>query len=328
MNEHYKEIDVIKGLSLISVICAHCNSVPKGSSTFATVCSVEMSNIGTLGVICFFVISGFLFHYNSGEFVQFVKKKMIRLIIPWIIGATLVYLYVYLRKPPLSFYSWINFFIGNGSYFYYISVLLFFYILFSLIPIMRNDVLLLVCVISTMIFVSCNLNDLISPYLNPLNWIGYFAFGILLKNHSDKIKKFQMKTKLLRWIPITLYILVLIIQMMSMNYGNYWGLPDSIFCWIGSLALAIIGIKMSTGRQSVITNLLVYSGKQSFFIYIWHMPIAGIVTYLTSKGFLYYFVAVRPLLIMSFTLFLSMILCKLFKKMNIENYSYIIGLRR
>ncbi len=39
----------IKGLSIISVICAHCNAVPDTAPYFPRICSLILQNIGTGG---------------------------------------------------------------------------------------------------------------------------------------------------------------------------------------------------------------------------------------------------------------------------------------
>lgn len=68
-------IDYINGLAIISVISAHCNSVLNTTNRFAVISSLFLQNIGTLGVICFFVISGILFHYPGKDIGQFFQKK-------------------------------------------------------------------------------------------------------------------------------------------------------------------------------------------------------------------------------------------------------------
>ena len=71
MKKKNETIYYIKGLAILSVICAHCNSVLNHEAEFVNKCSLILQNIGTLGVICFFVISGMLFHYRKGHIVVF-----------------------------------------------------------------------------------------------------------------------------------------------------------------------------------------------------------------------------------------------------------------
>lgn len=102
MKERSAAIDYIKGLSIISVICAHCNSVAGSASAFANVSSLILQNLGTFGVICFMVISGMLFRTPQNNVVAFFGKKLKGIVIPWIISATCVWLYVSATATPDS----------------------------------------------------------------------------------------------------------------------------------------------------------------------------------------------------------------------------------
>ena len=190
MIKRNETIDYIKGIAIISVISAHCNTVLDTTDQFAVLSSLLLQNIGTLGVICFFVISGILFHHPGKNIGRFFKKKVTNIVIPWLISGTFVYLYVYLRKPPITLGGWINFILGNGSYCYYLTVLMMLYIIFTLVSFMHNNRVLFVCegitVISTIWFY--NIGDM-NPYLNILNWIGYFALGVQISRNHEKYGK-------------------------------------------------------------------------------------------------------------------------------------------
>lgn len=187
MKERSAALDYIKGLSILSVICAHCNSVTGSASDFANVSSLILQNLGTFGVICFMVISGILYRVPQGNVGKFFGKKLKTIVIPWIISASLVWLYVYLRKPPLTLENWARFVIGDGSYLYYLTMLMLFYAVFTFLPFMRTKAALLVCQIITAI--SClwfyQIGNL-SPYLNPLNWIGFFALGMMMASRKEE----------------------------------------------------------------------------------------------------------------------------------------------
>ena len=51
--------------------------------------------------------------------------------------------------PPLSVSSWINFVLGNGSYCYYLTMLMVFYLVFTFLPFMRTNIAFIVCEIVT-----------------------------------------------------------------------------------------------------------------------------------------------------------------------------------
>lgn len=326
MQERKTTIDVIKGISVLSVICAHCNSVSPTANSFTTICSIIISNIGTLGVVCFFVISGYLFH-TSSSFFQFVKKKLFSLIIPWIIGSTVVYLYVYFRKPPMSWSGWLNFMLGNGSYFYYITVLLTLYVFFYLLPIVRSDTALTICVAVTVVSVSFDtFHNLVQPYLNPLNWIGFFSCGMLIKKHEKALLVICRKLYRIRWVPLLLYMTILCFQVIRGDRGSYWGMPNALFCWIGACAIAAMGATIKN-NDSIIIRGITLAGKESFFFYIWHMPVAGVITNLMNRGLLCNLVVIRPLVILLLSLILYGFSSKVFELAHMKNCSYLIGIR-
>lgn len=184
MKEKNEVIYYIKGLAIISVIAAHCNAISEEGSKFAQISSLLLQNIGTWGVICFFVISGYLFHVSSSKI--FFMKKLKYICVPWVISATCVYLYVYLRKPPVTLLSWINFVVGNGSYLYYLTVLMMFYVIFFAFPFMCTEVAFIICELATAVSVLWFYNiGGVNPYLNPLNWIGYFTLGMQMRKHQN-----------------------------------------------------------------------------------------------------------------------------------------------
>ncbi len=199
INKKSNTISILKGVAVFSVVCAHCNSIPIDSIPFEQVSSLILRNLGTIGVICFFVVSGYLFNCRSKK--EFFLSRLKSIIMPWLVGATAVYLYIVLRKPPISFYGWFSFFIGNGSYFYYLTILLLLYILFAFIPFLKKMwsclVMVAVTVVSTMCFYE---KGMIVPtaYLDVFNWIGYFAFGVLIRSNQEFFGKIFIKVYSLR----------------------------------------------------------------------------------------------------------------------------------
>ena len=139
-------IDIAKGIAMICVISAHCNTILDSATKIASMQSLLLKNYSTAGVILLFMISGYLFHADKGGKGYLLKK--IRIIIPaWIVSGVIVYLYVHLRKPPVSLVDMIGFILGSGSYLYYLTVLFAFYLLFS-IPFMRNQIVLIICILA------------------------------------------------------------------------------------------------------------------------------------------------------------------------------------
>jgi len=296
-------IDYIKGIAIISVISAHCNTVLDTTDQFAVLSSLLLQNIGTLGVICFFVISGILFHHPGKNIGRFFKKKVTNIVIPWLISGTFVYLYVYLRKPPITLGGWINFILGNGSYCYYLTVLMMLYIIFTLVSFMHNNRVLFVCegitVISTIWFY--NIGDM-NPYLNILNWIGYFALGVQISRNQKIWKKIKnsINKRFLAFgvMNVICYLLVLTYQLYHLKGGGYWDGINVIACWFGAITLVLIAVRIENTKDNWFKKGIYRAGIESFRIYIWHMPVAGIIAKIFQFNVLLNFVLIRPVVIL------------------------------
>ena len=318
-------IEYIKGVAIVSVICAHCNAILDTSNRMAVFSSLLLQNFGTLGVICFFVISGILFHYPENGIRKFFKKKIKNIIFPWLISATCVYLYVHLRKPPLSINGWLNFVFGNGSYCYYLTELMILYITFIILSFLRTNVGLLLCEGVTIIFSIWfwKYSD-INPYLNILNWIGYFALGIQIAKYPtiwSHVKNI-ICTKFFSSSIVLGYMILLGYQIYNQKGGSYWDGINVIACWSGATTLALFAHYLVNVKNCKLSKIIHQIGVDSFAIYIWHMPIAGIVARIMCIDLFSYFVLIRPIIVLG----LIYIFFGCVKKIFPKQVRYYIGI--
>jgi peptidoglycan/LPS O-acetylase OafA/YrhL len=72
--------------------------------------------------------------------------------------------------------------------------------------------------------------------------------------------------------------------------------------------------------------LLRNAGENSFFIYIWHMPIAGIVARLMSIGPLQYLTLLRPFVVLVVVMAAGQLATLLLKKLELQKCAFLIGL--
>lgn len=323
--EKNKTIYYMKGLAIISVVCAHCNSVPNTTGRFAHVSSLILSNVGTFGVICFFILSGFLFHFKGGQIKQFFLKKLKYICVPWLISATCVYLYVYMRKPPIQVITWINFIIGNGSYCYYMTMLMILYMIFTIFPFMRSNMACLICEIITMVCCIVPQQTEISPYLNILNWIGLFALGLHISNNKAFFEKIAIHILEKKWRFFLIYFILFSAQIYSDRSGWYWDGFNVIICWGGALTIFIIASCLKKSKW--IGGILQTIGEYSFAIYIWHMPIAGIIANLMSKSKLLWMIILRPVIVIAMVLAIFLCFRKIINNTQLSKMTYIIGMR-
>lgn len=323
----YNELYIVKAFAIISVICAHCNAIGENSGIIALKLSILLQNIGTIGVGCFFVVSGILFSYKEGNVAFFFRVRVKRIVVPWIFSATMVYLYVYLRKPPLGVQSWLNFVIGNGSYCYYLSMLILLYLIYGFLPFMSTNVALVVCECVTAIsIVAFPQIGEFSPYLNILNWIGYFAFGMQIMSHKEKAKTVFQYCRKWRALIYVAFVMILAYQICSGHSGGYWKGMNVILCWLGGTTVFLVSISVNKNKQSIMQRGLVSVGKKSFFIYLWHMPIAGITARVMLDGMLANLMLIRPVLVLGVMLFSYNILGWGLKALRLEECRPLLGM--
>lgn len=300
--ERNETIDVAKGLAILSVICAHCNAVSPDAPALARCGSLIISNFGSCGVICFFALSGYLFHFD-GDIRRFAIKKARRLCAPWVIAGTCVYLYVHLRKPPLSLGGWACFVLGDGSYLYYVSMLIVLYGIFALMSFRMREWVLVVCELVTMVSVLW-FHDLgiLTPYLNPFNWIGYFAAGVQASRYG-RVLCFRRPAARWSWQVLACagvvlgWLVMLVANLVRGDGGSYWGGIGAFDSWLGCVSILAVS-HAAVRRVPRLAGGVATWGRESYFIYLWHMPMAGMVARLMFSGALASFVLLRPVLIL------------------------------
>ena len=317
-------VSIMKFFAIFSVICAHCNSVSASAPFFAQTSSRFWQQIGTIGVIIFFIVSGALFHYNKYSLKGFVIKKLLNLFIPWVISGSIVYFYVYIRKPPITFLSWLYYIIGNGSYLYYLTILFICYSFFYFLKPLRHTYSLIIISVLTIVSV-CLIHDkgVITPYLDIFNWIGYFSFGILLSRYKDNAIRIFSNIEKIKLMIYFVFITSLILRSILKTNITYWGTLNFVCIVFGAVSFALISKTLS--NHFMFSKHLVALGDNSLFIYLWHMPVAGIVANIMNRGLFVYGVPLRPFIVLT----IMIVVLHIAKKLVCKNsfVSAIIGLK-
>jgi fucose 4-O-acetylase-like acetyltransferase len=84
IKKYYEEIEMLKGISIILVILGHAIIVYPIDLHNILWCKILYDFIYTFHMPLFFAVSGYCFSYNK-NYVQFIKKKVVRLLFPYII---------------------------------------------------------------------------------------------------------------------------------------------------------------------------------------------------------------------------------------------------
>lgn len=179
-------IYIMKSIAVFCVVCAHVSPIPEGAGIWNYIAAGYLNYMGTMGVPVFFILSGYLFERNEKSFGEFWKGKVKSVFIPWIFCETLLWLYVVLRKGGITFRSWLFFIIGYQHTTYYLTMLVIMYLVFWRI---KKDWELTALILVSVFSIICTgwnfgisfINEWTGTfYLNPLNWICFFAAGMLI----------------------------------------------------------------------------------------------------------------------------------------------------
>lgn len=282
-----RKIDFIKGLFIISVFVAHLTYKQLNNTEIIAKIFISFKEtISIIGVPGFLFISGFLYDSKKYDFRNFFAKKVRRILMPWIIWGSVVFIVssFFGERIPINITQFFAYLIGYKTLYYYNTVLIFLYIVFFRLKINKNRV---------MIFIALNLLSIVANlpigtvYLNPLNWIGFFALGIFYKSYKEKIDLSLSNRNTTIYI---MFILALIIRLIA-YYKEISGFAYfSVDAFMFELTCLLIVIKVINNKAIIRFKSLERLGEKSFFVYLTHLPVAGILNILipsTIMGFFF-----------------------------------------
>lgn len=318
IKKYKEEIYIIKAFAVISIVTAHIKLV-SNNNLINNIISMVYSSIGVIGVPMFFIISGLLFYNNNKSLKHFFKSKIKTIIIPWLVTGTLVYIYIVVRKGGASIIGYLDFILGNGSYLYFLTVLMILYIVFYYFKSEKFIyAIMIISIISNILTIHKLIN--INGYMNFMNWCVYFEFGLLLaqKDRFIKAKILCEENRLFIRLILSLLILLNVIWGKETIYWDYIGIFIIMFGIMTILGVRIVNEKIS--------NLFIKLGEYSFSIYLLHMPVAGIIVNITNRFDLIFLLLIRPLIVIGIVILFIRIYKKVIEKFN-KKYLFLIGIR-
>jgi len=311
------KLDMLKGLAIMSVICAHCNTVSDNYSVFNIHIGAILKTVGTIGVALLYILSGFLFErielqQQKSSVGKIIKKKLGRIIIPWVFCGTLVYFYVMIRQGGISALGWLTWILGQGTYLYFLTVLMLMYIVFGIIG--YNKKILYVLVIVSIIsrgLVFLNVLDNKYYVLNIFNWIIFFIAGMVISNRNISLGQKEKN------IALFIFGITLIVVFIRGSYFEYWSLGYWGFASVSSIGFLKIIEWIRPLRVGLIVRNL---GRQSLAVYLLHMPFAGIVVNIFNRVDNGILTLSRPIIVLSMTMVCIKICGVIIKKLYIEDW--------
>ena len=309
----------LKGIAILSVVCAHCGNRVSYTSLDLFLNDVR-NNIATIGVPLFFVISGYLMK-NGTPYLEFWKHKWNTTIVPWLFWGIIVWIYEVIRKG-LGYADLLEWLWGIGTYLWFMrTIALFWAILYFL----RNRkqkffVFFLSVIVRVCLYDIFNIkidNVVLTDFI--LN-LPFFSFGMWMK--EAEISKNMKQDSVIIKILAGFFIIVALLK----NQHNITYASPLFLIYIVGCAIIIITLEKKI-HNSFINNKLVIWGKYSYFIYLIHMPLAGIVSNLFSRNSaLLYLVFLQPVLVLLATEYIIKILERICNRY--QSFSFVLGRNR
>ena len=263
-----KMFDAANAMAILSIVSAHITI--RSSEMLANLYAA----IGSIGVVLLLIKAGY--YFKSYPFAVLVKKKFVSVILPWAILGSLVFVVnTILTSGIFNIVDLLLWLVGYKTYLYFVIVLLLCFLLFY-----KNNTVTLISAIAinaiSLVLTACGVMDPIiealhiTNYLNILNWIGFFAIGILLSRvNEEKLYSFIKSTRLI-WIGISLAGTVFItLSGYRVGYFSSFGWLYEIISTLSILGLCTFGFMEN--------KLLSGISSYGYAIYLLHMMFIGVL---------------------------------------------------
>ena len=309
----------MRAIAIVSVLCAHSSFIIS-DKIWDEINSKLLLLFGLVGVPIYFINSGYFYSNNKpSNYTNLIKKKLVKIFIPWLLLSSIVYLYIILRKGGGGLVNYIEFIIGIGNYTYFLSVLVIFYLMFLKVK-FSNFIIVIglsVSVISSFL-TTMGYFDYIDPYINPLNWLVYFLLGVILKKYNLLLKLISILEPL-KYYLLTLLSIFIVLIIRNDYYPYYWNPFAYIFIpFFIIVSLSFLKCQCRHSWQ------LIELGKLTLPIYLIHSLFIGGIVYFTNKLELGFLIPFRPFIVLSITLSSIILYSKIIHKLNIDRIGKIL----
>ncbi|MCM1142758.1 MAG: acyltransferase [Muribaculum sp.] len=261
---------VMRGFAIISVAYAH--SLSLNDELLQRLGEI----LGLFGVPIFLFCSGYWFRQDKSSILY--PKLLKNIITPWLIWGSFGFIISFSLGATLSsLKNFVLFLLGHGTWLYYIPVYLIIRIIFNYLR-LSDKILFIVLAISVVMSIMSyqlphillKINNVCTPWQNPLNWMGYFVLGILCHRHNSNsgINIFSRLENITKRIALILGCVILVVALLFTSQKiNYWN-PIAITLEYISIFLILI-ISSSIPRN----KFLQVFGKNSLLLYLIHIQI-------------------------------------------------------
>lgn len=309
---------VAKAFAILSVVCAHMSFT--NEYFFA---DTVRNCLGQIGVAIFFVISGFFYKRTNGDTKIFWAKKAKTALLPWVVLSSATFALSAILSGSLSGFpvSFIKYVLGIGSLYWYMSIS---FILFATFKFVTKKWQLIVCIIISIVSVYLTTfeiiphNEYFNQYINPLNWIGFFALGLLLRQENLLEKIIGIKVFAFSLVGLVISIVIAVLR------GN----EIKAYIDVTSIFTEVFGLILAINLSYLLANskLLIDIGKKSFFIYLMHIQVAGLIN--TRLPYNEVFFILRPFIVLAVCYIIAVVFKLILKLLKLNKCNFVFGLDR
>ncbi len=277
-SRRFNEIDVLKCVSILTVVYIHSISTSFGPTNFL---GIFFNDIARFAVPGLFFAAGFLFNINKISTSQIIKKKLIRLLPPYVFCSLCIQ---FLNLPGLSVslenitvkQLMFNLIFGNTLGIYYFIFVLFYLYAFSLflrripdkwvLAIWSISIFLTLLFVKQVILQGSSLFIIFRhPFIHCLPYLTGWIFFLYYQKITSVVKKHLTA---IMFIVIILDIILLTFTRMAGGCFDLFPILTQFHIYLCIAFLLIFGI-ITTKYQKIIQ----FFSNYSYGIYLLHFPI-------------------------------------------------------
>ncbi len=323
-----KKMYIMKAIAIFAAVLAHSNysDISRGLDYDF------VARLVRIGVFIFFVQGGY--YFRRKDWKTFIHGNFFNLIVPWFSMGTVMYAAGLVLKADYADNHYISYILGNGSLLYFCTMMLTCRIAAQFFPQKRRaKTVVCSCAIaltlaSLMITAigtdrDMTLFDTINSYLNVFNWIGIFAFGMLLKEYA-LIEKLLTSSRKVKFIICIICVGIFICGCFEerRNYWSYLGIYNELA--LSTLALLTINSFHSPTFEGILIKL----GKTTFPVFILHYPLICLMNVFQFQQTSLLFGLIRPIICILIVYALIMLGSKIARLLKLQKlYATLTGIK-
>ena len=294
----------MKAFAVVAIVACHCCHVSESAGMINQLTTKFLDYWIGYGVPVFYFLSGYLFQCDRKGIFSFMRKKAVSVIIPWIVTGTAVWLYVVLRKGGISWDNWFGYLFMRESYLYFLSNLVLYFLLFYYVKKYKVLRYIVSLYFSVGVLLQMGLGIEIWMPLSvlelPLSYTLYFYIGILAREYKC-LQRFGETRYSFALVGFVAVRYLQIYEFVPVEIGMIVGILGTVLLIVG---LYSVSYWIAEKRIKWVTTL----GKNSFSLYLLHMPAAGVTAWALNKSEVFALLTVwRPAIVILITMGLIMI---------------------